>query len=133
GHKYASDVKRPGMLYGKVLRPPAFGDTLASVDTKEAEALPGVTVVRDGNFVGVAAPSEHRAEQALVLVRAEWKHTPQPSGKDLFDLLKKGQPAANGPKQDAPAKAPDTGEHRLRATYTVAYIAHVPLEPRAAV
>ena len=53
------DVERPGMLRGKVLRPPAFGARLASLDTSQAEAMPGVKVVRDGDFVGVVAPNEH--------------------------------------------------------------------------
>ena len=47
-HEYPSDVKLPGMLHGKVLRPPAFGATLASVDLTGAEALPSVTAVHDG-------------------------------------------------------------------------------------
>src|SRR5262249_25068781 len=63
-HKYASDVRRPGMLFGKVLRPPAFKAKLTSVQTRDAETLPGVTVVRDGEFVGVVAPTEHVAEKA---------------------------------------------------------------------
>ena len=56
-HRYPADQKLPGMLHGKILRPAAFGATLASIDTHEAEQIPGVTVVHDGNFVGVAAPS----------------------------------------------------------------------------
>ena len=51
-HKYAYDVKRPGMLYGKVLYPPQFGATLVSLDASAAEAMPGVKVVHDGDFVG---------------------------------------------------------------------------------
>src|SRR5207248_176355 len=50
GHRYASDIKRPGMLFGKVLRPPGFKATLVSVQTKDAEALAGVKVVHDGSF-----------------------------------------------------------------------------------
>src|SRR5439155_5734819 len=53
-HKYSSDVKLPGMLHGKVLRPASFDAKLETLDTKAAEAMQGVTVVRDGNFVGVA-------------------------------------------------------------------------------
>ena len=57
GHQYASDIKLPGMLFGKVLRPPSFGATLTSVDLSGAKSMPGVVVVHDGEFVGVAAPS----------------------------------------------------------------------------
>ncbi|MGA2197977.1 MAG: molybdopterin cofactor-binding domain-containing protein, partial [Bryobacteraceae bacterium] len=55
-HKYAYDVRPKGTLYGKVLYPPSFGATLTSLDSSAAEAMPGVKVVHDGDFVGVAAP-----------------------------------------------------------------------------
>src|SRR5580704_453674 len=55
-HKYTSDMKLPEMQYGKVLRPESFGATIASIDVGAAQAMPGVTVVRDGDFVGVTAP-----------------------------------------------------------------------------
>ena len=125
-HAYASDIARPGMLHGRVLRPVAFEATLVSLDASAAESMPGVTVAHEGNFVGVAAPTAHLAAQALATLRAEWKTSPQISERDLFAQLKssaRGAPAA--PVEDAPGT--------LRQTYTVAYIAHAPLEPRAAV
>ena len=67
-HKYVSDMKLAGMLCGKVLRPAAFRATLDSADTKEAESMPGVTVVRDGNFVGVAAPNDSDAKRAMAAI-----------------------------------------------------------------
>ena len=57
-HLYTPDLRRPGQLYGKVLRPPSFGATLASYDAKAALAMGGVIVVRDGDFVGAAAGNE---------------------------------------------------------------------------
>lgn len=144
-HQYTSDIKLPGMLYGKVLRPSAFGATLTSADTKEAETLKDVTVVRDGEFIGVAAPGEQAASQAIKAIRAEWKTTPQVSAKDLFEHLKKQPEAGRGtetrgttagatsptPAKNVDAKA--TTQITLEQTYTVAFIAHAPLEPRAAV
>jgi nicotinate dehydrogenase subunit B len=139
GHQYASDIRRPGMLFGKVLRPPSFKATLASVDSKATEARPGVKVVRDGEFVGVVAPTSHEAEAAVAAIKAEWKTTPQISNKELFQHLKEkagkggggrgGGAAAQGSIPDGLKAADKT----VQATYTVAYIAHVPLEPRAAV
>jgi isoquinoline 1-oxidoreductase len=84
-HRYPSDETLPGMLYGKVARPTAFNATLVSAETQAAEQLPGVTVVRDGNFVGVAAPTSRIAEQALSLVHLQWKAEPQPSNAELFE------------------------------------------------
>jgi len=138
-HRYPSDQKLPDMWYGKVLRPEAFDATLVSVDTQKAEAT-GATVVHDGNFVGVAAPSTAQALTAVAAIRAEWKAEPQPSNKELFDYLKKNttegkDPSGDGDRFDVGAVDPAmaAADHKLQQTYTVSYIAHVPLEPRAAV
>lgn len=138
-HRYPSDHKLPDMLYGKVLRPLAFNATLESADTKKAEQM-GATVVQDGNFVGVAAANTEAAEAALKSIQAEWKSEPQISNKELFDYLRKD--AAQGKDTSGDGDHFETGsvdqalssaDHKLKATYTVQYIAHVPLEPRAAV
>jgi nicotinate dehydrogenase subunit B len=138
-HRYPSDQKLPGMLYGKVLRPAAFDATLTSLDLKKAEQM-GVTVVHDGNFVGVAAPSSHAAEAAIQAMHAEWKSEPQPSNKELFDHLRKNTTdghdvTGDGDRYDVGSvdQAFSSADHKLQSTYTVQYIAHVPLEPRAAV
>ncbi len=137
-HRYPSDQKLPDMLYGKVLRPTSFNATLLSVDTQKAEQM-GATVVHDANFVGVAAASTELAAAAIAAVHAEWKSEPQPSSKELFDYLRKNtvegkDPTGDGDRYDVGAvdQALGSADHRLRQTYTVAYIAHTPLEPRAA-
>jgi len=141
-HKYASDVSLPGMLHGMVLRPPAFGATITSVDTKEAEAMPGITVVHDGDFVGVAAPDTLTAVKAIDAIRAEWtKPAPKTSSAEVFDYLRKNATTSGGRGGDGNAASSSTSideglaaaDHKLEQTYTVAYIAHTPLEPRAAV
>ena len=115
-HKYTSDHKLPGMLYGRVLRPPSFGAKLQSVDTARASKMTGVSVIRDGDFVGVAASDEHKADQALNSIQAKWDEQPNPvNAAELFSYLSKD--------------ASPTAE----TSYTISYIAHVPLEPRAAV
>jgi nicotinate dehydrogenase subunit B len=137
-HRYPSDQKLPDMLYGKVLRPPSFGATLLSLDTQKAEQV-GATVVHDGNFIGVAAASTELAAAAMGAIHAEWKSEPQPSSKELFDYLRKNtvegkDPTGDGDRYDVGEvdQALNSADHRLRQTYTVSYIAHVPLEPRAA-
>jgi CO/xanthine dehydrogenase Mo-binding subunit len=131
-HLYTPDIKLPGMLHGKVLRPSAFGATPASIDSKEAEKLPGVIVVRDGDFAGVVAPKEGTAARAIAAIRAEWKTTPRVSAKELFDHLRKTpNPPAKPP--DALAESLAAAHQKLERTYAVAYIAHAPLEPRSAV
>jgi CO/xanthine dehydrogenase Mo-binding subunit len=125
------------MLHGKILRPASYGATLASVDTREAEALPDVTVVRDGDFVGVTAPTEHAAARALEAIRAEWSTSPQVGSRDLFDHLRKTADRQGGGRGSSRAGSMEEGlaaaDVKLQQSYTVAYIAHTPLEPRAAV
>ena len=135
-HRYAADLIRPAMMYGKVLRPTAFNATLGSLDTSAAEKVPGVKVVRDGNFIGAVGPDQHTAEQAISMIRATWKAPAQPSNRELFDYLRKNvdtseegfRHEAGSVSQKLPASA-----RTLAATYTLQYIAHAPLEPRAAV
>jgi len=127
-HKYASDISRPGMQFGRMLRPPAYNATLDTLDSSAAEAMPGVKIVRDGNFVGAVAPTAYDAGLAIAALRATWKTTPQIGESELFTHLRAGAPAPAQGKEVAAS-----GEVSLRRTYTVAYIAHTPLEPRAAV
>jgi isoquinoline 1-oxidoreductase len=114
-HRYTSDVKRDGMLHGTVLRAPAYGSTLVSVDASAADAMRDVTVVRDGNFLAVAAPTAARAAEAAAAITAQWSVGSGASARTLFTDMKPESAAAG------------------TARYTVAYIAHAPLEPRAAV
>src|SRR5579862_2865480 len=130
-HKYTPDLTRPGMLHGRVLRPPAFGATLLTLD---APTLPGVTVVHEKNFAGVAAPDARSAADALRQLKAEWNRQPSAvtSGADLYDSFKKTAEKGEGDVRGSVADGMASAGVKLLATYTVAYIAHAPLEPRAA-
>ena len=139
-HQYPSDIILPNMLYGKVVRK-GYNATLESVDTAAAEKMPGVKLVRDGDFIGLVAPDAWTAEQALAAIKAKWNvPAGQPSNATIFDYLKSNPEAGRGggrpPREAAatadaaPAAAPDV---TLAQTYSVQYIAHAPLEPRAAV
>jgi isoquinoline 1-oxidoreductase len=132
-HRYTSDLHLPDMLTGKMLRPPSFGARLESLDARQAEAIPGVVVVHDGDFAGVGAPDEATATRALAALRAEWSRAPaQPSHRDVFDHLKKSATDDRVDERGAVDRALSAADERLEARYTTAYIAHVPLEPRAA-
>jgi nicotinate dehydrogenase subunit B len=136
-HQYTPDLRPEGMLHGKVLRPPSFGATLTSCDDSAAKAMAGVFVVQDGAFVGVAAPSAHEAQRALDAIHAQWREVPQISSKEIFSYLKQNAAAKTDDRYRNQKGSVEEGlagtVHRLDATYTVAYIAHAPLEPRAAV
>jgi nicotinate dehydrogenase subunit B len=133
-HQYTPDIKLPGMLHGRILRPERFNAKLVSLDASAAKALPGVTVVEDGDFVGVVAATSSAASSALASMKAEWKAPPQTSSKTLFADLRKISAGGRGATETGSVeKAMAEADKKLERTYTVAYIAHAPLEPRAAV
>ena len=72
-HAYTPDITRPGMQYGRVLRPDGYAGTLVSADETAARAMAGVTIVRDGDFLGVVAANERGARRAASAIRAEWR------------------------------------------------------------
>jgi CO/xanthine dehydrogenase Mo-binding subunit len=141
-HRYPSDVVRPNMLYGKVLRAPSYGAVLTDVELSAAQKLPGVTVVRDGNFAGCAATTSFLAQKALDVLssKAFWKTAPHPSSKELFTYLKQKAVTDESSQRKPRARSKGSVEEGLaaakqtvRASYEIAYIQHAPMEPRAAV
>ena len=138
-HHYSSDIQRDGMLHGKVLRPSAFSSSLISLDIRKAETMTGVTIVREDDFIGLVAPNEHLADRAIEAIEAQWSHPSQPSHEELFDYLKqhpvetRGWGGRSNHRQGTVEEGLKAADVMLEGSYTVAYIAHAPLEPRAAV
>jgi isoquinoline 1-oxidoreductase beta subunit len=137
-HRFPSDVQRPGMLYGRVLRPPSYGATLEAVDLSAAKAMADVVVVRDGTFVGFAAPSSHRAGQALAATAptASWKTPSSPvANATLFEHLRQRarRSEARVDERGSALSAIEKADRVLEPSYRVAYIQHAAMEPRAAV
>jgi nicotinate dehydrogenase subunit B len=135
--RYPSDMRLPGMRYGKVLRPPSEGATLRSVDLSRVSE-PGVLVVREGPFVGVVASTSSAARRAIGEIEAEWDHVAQPSEGNLWSHLRE-HPSVDdswgGPfhqESGDPDAALADSRMTLDATYTTAFIAHVPLETHVA-
>lgn len=132
-HKYTADLKVPGMLYGKIMRAPSYGATLISADTSKAKSMAGITVVEEKDFVGVIGPDSQTAETALWEIKAQWKTTPQPSNTTIFSYLKENaQPARSESNLGSVEKIFNESKDVLSQTFFIEYIAHVPLEPRAA-
>jgi CO/xanthine dehydrogenase Mo-binding subunit len=132
---YVQDMRPPGMVHGRVVRPPRYGSTLASLDETKARAIPGViAVVRDGSFLGVVAEREENAVKAreVLAASATWKGGPElPDPAHLFEHLK-SLPTKNeviGVKQGPAPRATRT----LEATYSKPYMAHASIGPSAAV
>ena len=135
--RFVSDLELPGMVHGAVLRAPAPGAVLRTVDSGPAEAMPGVTVVRDGDFVGVTASNSSTARRAVAAIEADWD-MPSPGPADLAGYLRSHPVAGQGWQRAVCSETGDTeaalaaAVTRVKATYTTAYLAHVPLEARAA-
>ena len=137
-HNYTSDIVRPNMAIGRIIRG-SIGATLVSVKDDAARAIPDVTVVKDGEFVGVVAPNERVARKAAAAVQTEWRALEgQPNSETIYDHLKKSAEAGGGGRNTPTvvgdvSKALAAAARTFEASYRIPYIAHVPLEPRAAV
>lgn len=137
-HLFPSDIVRPGMLYGAILRPPSFGATLEAVDLSSAEQMEDVTIVREGSFVGVVGPSSFLARRSLEEIgkAARWTLRPDDvSHRNIHQHLIENarRDRARGGEEEAVEEGLTQAKETLEATYTLAYIQHAPMEPRAAV
>jgi len=124
--RYIQDLRLPGQLYGRVIRPPSPGARLL-----EAPAhLDGLTVVRDGSFLGVVGPDEAAVVRAADTLRssATWhEHDTLPDENELDKYLRAGPHEDIGVVDDA--EEPPPGDRRLAASYSRPFIAHASMAP----
>jgi nicotinate dehydrogenase subunit B len=135
GIAYVQDIRLPGMVHGRIVRPPRPGSKLDSVDIAAVQAMPGVVaVVRDGSFLGVIAEREEqaiKARQALI-ESARWTLGPElPDPAKIYDVLL-ALPAEDTVISNKQAPAPE-GATVIEATYRKPYIAHASIGPSCAV
>jgi nicotinate dehydrogenase subunit B len=142
--RFVHDLDLPGMVHGRIARPPAYDARLVSVDEAAAAGMPGVMeVVRDGSFLGVIAEREEQAIEAVEALQraATWQNdTSLPPQETLPEhmlsqperafYLIDGRPV-EGPIP--PIEAPPEAVHTLSATYYRPYHAHASVGPSAAV
>jgi nicotinate dehydrogenase subunit B len=132
--QYAGDIRLPGMLYAKILRPPAHGATLKSVDTSAAARLPGVVVVNEGGLVAVLHPDPEAAEKALGLIKADFD-MPKPPFDDKTVFAHLLAVAGEGEEKE---KKGDLAEGEKRSVslfegkYLNGYGAHAAMETHTA-
>jgi CO/xanthine dehydrogenase Mo-binding subunit len=135
GEAYVQDLRLPGMVHARMVRPPSYGATLVSVDTAETEKMPGVVkVVRDGNFLAVVARREYQAIKAMrkLSAAAHWQEQARlPNQADVAQTIL-GLPARDVPNLDR--RQPNVAAaKKLEATYTRPYQMHASIGPSCAV
>ncbi|HEY1435853.1 MAG TPA: molybdopterin cofactor-binding domain-containing protein [Thermoanaerobaculia bacterium] len=133
--KYAADIRLPGMLVARILRPPSHGATLGKLDTAAAEKRDGVTVVRRDDLVAALHAEPEAAQSALEAIHAEWQ-VPEATVDDetIFAHLVEagGAPQVKESRGDL-AIGRASAVRVFESTFRKGYVAHAPMEPHAAV
>jgi nicotinate dehydrogenase subunit B len=132
--KYAGDLKLPGMLHARILRPPSHGAKLVSADVSEAEKIEGVKVVRDGDFIAVVSENRDNADVAIVRIDAEYTFDEMKvNDKTIFDWMLKADSAANVVRSTGDLEeGRKISETIIESEYHDVYLAHAPIETHTA-
>lgn len=136
--QFAGDLRRPGLLHARLLRPPVHGATRTSLDLARAKAMPGVVVVEDGDLVALLHADPEQAQAALEAVDARWSR-PEPAfdTESVGDHFVKNAAAgevrvAQGDVAAVLAASKVAGVPVFESTFRTGYVAHVPIEPHTA-
>jgi len=133
--KYTGDIRIPGMLYAKVVRPPAHGSKLISVDLSEARQMKDVQVIQEGDFIAVLHKFPDVAEQALSKIKVQFEK-PQLdlNENNIFDHLLKVAPEGRViTKGGDLQKGQSDSSAVIESTFLDGYKAHAAIEPHTAV
>jgi nicotinate dehydrogenase subunit B len=137
GEAYVQDMRLPGMLFGRVVRPPSYGAQLSAFDDTSAKAMPGIVeVLRDGRFIGVVARREEQAIAARAALQqaAVWimpAELPEEAGIAAF-FRNSADAQVTTVSSRSPSAATPTAK-TLRGTYSKPYLAHASIGPSCAI
>ena len=133
--EFTGDIRLPEMLYAKILRPPAHGAKITSVDTSEAEKIEGVRLVKDGDLIAVLHKNPDEAEKALAKIKAQFD-VPDAKVDDesIFEHLLSQSPRQNVVDSGGDIKEGERlSDVTVEETYLNSYVAHAPMETHTAV
>jgi CO/xanthine dehydrogenase Mo-binding subunit len=139
---WATDVRLPGMLHGRVVHPKTLGSTLISAGQVDKTKFPKSQVIVKGNLVGVVAPTEWEAIQAAQQVAGETKWTDWkglPGSAKLYEYLKNEADWKSTPVMKSGATKGDVGpvlasaRKKFSASYKLSYMKHAPIGPTMAI
>jgi len=128
---FTGDIKIPGMLHAKILRPPSHDASLASVDTSKVQNIPGAILIQEKELVAVLHEKQELAANALALISAQWDiPETEVDNQSIFDYLKKAAPVGRihvegGSLPDGHAAA----SQKVESEFYNHYVAHAPMEP----
>lgn len=133
--QFAGDIRLPGMLYGKVLRPPAHGAKLKTVDVSAAKNVRDTQIFEEGDFVAVVHPLPDMAEQALAQIKAQWD-LPEALVDDrtIFEVIPDTQARDSVVEENGDLTAGrKLASMKFEESYRTPYIAHAAAETHSAI
>jgi len=132
--KYTGDIKIPGMVFARILRPPSHGAKLTTVDYTEAEKISGTTVVREGDFIAVLNENRNKADEAVVKIKAEYDFNEMPvNDKSIFEWMLKADSSANVEVSTGDLEeGRKLSEKIYESEFQDPYLAHAPMETHTA-
>jgi nicotinate dehydrogenase subunit B len=132
--KYTGDLKLPGMVFARILRPPSHGAKLTSVDYSGAEKIAGTKVVRDGDFVAVINENRDKADEAIVKIKAEYSFNEKAvNDKTIFDWMLKADTSVNVMRSTGDLEAGrQLCDKIFESEFHDPYLAHAAIETHSA-
>lgn len=132
--KYTGDLKLPGMLFARILRPPSHGASLITANTTEAEKIPGIRVVRDGDFIAVLHENYEVAGEALSKITAKFKFDEKKvNDKTISEYLLNAQPVSTESEKNGDIEAGrKQSDFVFESQFADGYLAHTPIETHTA-
>jgi len=132
--KFAGDLKLPGMVFARILRPPSHGAKLTTVDVSAAEQVPGTQVVRDGDFIAVLNEKRDRADEAIVKIKAEYSFNElKVNDKTLYDRMVGADSRVNVVRSSGDLEAGlQQSDKIFESEFHDPYVAHAAIETHTA-
>ena len=132
---YSGDIRMPGMLYARIVRPPSHAARLVSADTSEAEKIAGVQIVRDGDLVAALHENPETADKARNLIKADFSNGKEKdiNNTNMFAYLMENAPEGNSNIDEGDLQlGREQSNLVFENEFRDGYVAHSPLEPHTA-
>jgi nicotinate dehydrogenase subunit B len=132
--KYTGDLKLPGMLFARILRPPSHGAKMTSVDYSEAEKVAGTKVIRDGDMIAVLNENHDLADMALAKIKAEYSFNEMPvNNQNMYEWYVKSNTRSEVVRSEGDLETGQKLSDKIfESEFHDPYLAHSPIETHTA-